>query len=93
MQNPALNPPSSVPPTLPLTRSLALAYTLSLLIAVLLILASAGGLLYQDAFYPTTALQASFVANDVAVAAIMGLVCFMPFALFVRGIVAYGRAS
>ena len=50
---------------LPVTRSLVLPYALSLLIAILLILASAGGLLYQDAFYPTAALRASFVANDV----------------------------
>lgn len=73
MRNQAFAVQRPVSIRLPVTRSLALPYALSLLIAVLLILASAGGLLYQDAFYPTSALRLAY---------------FIPFAPFLRGIVA-----
>lgn len=55
----------SVPVALPVTPGLDLSYALSLLAATILALASAGGLLYQDLFYPAAELRQSFVPNDI----------------------------
>ena len=51
--------------SLPITRDLKIAYLLSLVVALLMAAASAGGLLYPSTIYPTDALRQSFVANDV----------------------------
>jgi len=50
---------------LPIKRNLTLAYTISLVIAVLMAIASVAGLLYQTIIYPTDDLLKSFVPNDV----------------------------
>jgi hypothetical protein len=50
---------------LPVTGNLTLAYVLSLVIAVLMTIASVAGLLYPDQLYPTEELQQSFTATDV----------------------------
>ncbi len=50
---------------LPLTRNLTLAYTLSLVIALLMTGASLAGLIFQSNFYSTEELRRSFVSNDV----------------------------
>ena len=50
---------------LPLRRELDGDYARSLVIAVLMALASAAGLLYQAALYPTEELILSFVPNDL----------------------------
>lgn len=50
---------------LPLTRSLTLAYRLSLAAAVLLAAASLAGLLFPQILYPTEQIRRSFVSNDV----------------------------
>ena len=50
---------------LPVTGNLTLAYVLSLVIAVLMTVASVAGLLYPDQLYPTEELQQSFMATDV----------------------------
>jgi hypothetical protein len=52
-------------PGLPITRNLTLVYVFSLVVALLMTVASAAGLLYPARFYPTEELQQSFVANDV----------------------------
>lgn len=59
----ALSPSSSS--QLPVTRSLALVYALTLGVSLILATASIAGLLYQDTFYPAEELRRSFVANDV----------------------------
>lgn len=50
---------------LPVKRDLSLAYALSLLVALLMTIASAGGLLAPASFYPTDELFRTFAANDV----------------------------
>ena len=50
---------------LPVTGNLTLAYVLSLVIAVLMTIASVTGILYPARIYPTEALQQSFMATDV----------------------------
>jgi len=50
---------------LPIKRSLIPIYTVSLVIAVLMAVASGAGLLYQSAVYPTNELIRTFVPNDV----------------------------
>ncbi|UCH11817.1 MAG: hypothetical protein JSU61_13430 [Fidelibacterota bacterium] len=66
--------------SLPIRRNLTFAYGSSLVIAALLAIASAVGLLYQDIIYPTDELLPSFVPNDV-VNSFIGLL-FWPGALF-----------
>ena len=51
--------------TLPITGNLTLLYALSLLVAILLALASLAGLLSPERLYPTEDLQESFLATDV----------------------------
>jgi len=55
----------SQPDGLPVTRSLTLASVLSLVVAVLVALASAAGLLNPSLVYPADELRLSFVSNDV----------------------------
>ena len=55
----------SLSPDLPVTRSLTLVYVFSLVVALLMTVASAAGLLYPARFYPAEELQQSFVPNDV----------------------------
>jgi hypothetical protein len=50
---------------LPITRSLTPVFALSLLIALLMTVVSAAGLLYQTVFYPTEELRSWLVANDI----------------------------
>lgn len=50
---------------LPITRRLTLAYVLSLVIALLIAIASAAGLFYQSYIYPSDDLRLTFVPNDV----------------------------
>jgi len=51
--------------SLPIRCNLSLAYASSLVIAALMAIASAAGLLYQTIIYPTDELLQSFVPNDV----------------------------
>ncbi len=51
--------------SLAITRDIKLAYVSSLLIAILMAIVSAIGLLYRTDIYPTEELAQSFVANDV----------------------------
>jgi hypothetical protein len=51
--------------TLPVTRNLRWVTIFSLVVALLMTVAAAAGLLYPDRIYPTEELQQSFVANDV----------------------------
>jgi hypothetical protein len=76
------------------------AAALSAAVAILMAGASLAGLLYPQGLYPTEALRQSFVANDVVnlliglpilVVAIMGLVCFIPFGLYARGVWTKGK--
>jgi hypothetical protein len=55
----------SPPGTLPITRRLTVVYALSLVIALLMAVVSAAGLLYQTAVYPTEELRSWLVANDI----------------------------
>jgi hypothetical protein len=55
----------ALPASLPLTHRLSLAYLFSLVVALIMTVASVGGLLYPTRLYPTDALRQSFVANDV----------------------------
>jgi len=50
---------------LPVTHELTLAYALSLVVAIVMTIASVGGLLYRAVIYPTDALLLSFIPNDV----------------------------
>jgi hypothetical protein len=50
--------------SIPVTRNLTLAYTLSLVVAGLLAATSLAGLLFQNSLYPTPELRRSFVSND-----------------------------
>ena len=50
---------------LPVTRDLTLAYALSLVVALVMTVASIGGLLFRAVIYPTDALLLSFIPNDV----------------------------
>lgn len=52
-------------PHLPITRNLSLAYTLSMIVAILMAGVSLAGLLFQPALYVTNELRQSFVSNDV----------------------------
>jgi hypothetical protein len=53
------------PASLPLTRALTLSYVFSLVVALIMTVASIAGLLYPTRLYPTDELRQSFVANDV----------------------------
>jgi hypothetical protein len=53
-------------PSLPIKRELTLVFAVSLLIAVLMAIASVSGLLYRAFIYSTDELVQSFVPNDVA---------------------------
>lgn len=50
---------------LPITRDLSPAYTLSLVVALLMAAVSLAGLLFQSVVYPTEELRQSFVSNDM----------------------------
>jgi hypothetical protein len=50
---------------LPIRNHLTLVYALSLVIAILFVAASLGGLLFSTVFYPTDELIQSFLANDL----------------------------
>ena len=50
---------------LPIRRNLALIYLFSFLIAILMAVASAAGILYRTSVYPTEGLLRAFVSNDV----------------------------
>jgi hypothetical protein len=54
----------SPPASLPITQDLTLAYLVSLVIALLMTVASVAGLLYRAAIYPTDELLLSFLPND-----------------------------
>ena len=62
-----MNLSNVAPPSagLPVTRNLRFSYVMSLVIALLMALAAAAGLLYPARVYPTDDLLQSFVANDV----------------------------
>jgi hypothetical protein len=60
-----MSPDQNTTANLPITRSLTLAYAISLLTAALMAIASLAGLLYPTAVYPTDELLQSFVPNDV----------------------------
>ena len=62
MKTPDIEAP---PASLPLTRALTLSYVFSLVIALIMSVASVAGLLYPTRLYPTDELLQSFVANDV----------------------------
>ena len=62
MKTPDIEAP---PASLPLTRALTLSYVFSLVIALIMSVASVSGLLYPTRLYPTDELLQSFVANDV----------------------------
>jgi len=51
--------------SLPLTHPLTLSYVFSLVVALIMTVASVAGLLYPTRLYPTDELRQSFVANDV----------------------------
>lgn len=53
------------PVNLPVTGNLTLWHVVSLIIALLMTIASLAGLLYPDQLYPTAALRQSFMATDV----------------------------
>jgi hypothetical protein len=55
----------SSPGGLPITHKLTVVYALSLVIALLMTVVSAAGLLYQTAVYPTEELRSWLVANDI----------------------------
>ena len=55
----------SPPANLPARRTLTLSYVSSLVVALLLVVASVSGLLNPDRLYPTDELQQGFVATDV----------------------------
>jgi hypothetical protein len=55
----------NLPARLPVRRDLTLAFVLSLLAALLMAIASAGGFFAPTRFYPTDELFRAFVANDV----------------------------
>ncbi|MFQ5864756.1 MAG: hypothetical protein ACE5IW_05950 [bacterium] len=50
---------------LPITRSLTLAYVTSIIVAMIMTLASAVGILYRSVIYPTEELSVGFVSTDV----------------------------
>jgi hypothetical protein len=56
---------SSPSDPLPITRDLTLAYALSVVIAVIMAVASVAGILYRDVIYPAEELLQAFVPNDV----------------------------
>jgi hypothetical protein len=62
MERPNIEAPSR---DLPTRGTLRLLYAVSLIVALLMAVASVGGLLYPARLYPTEALRQSFVANDV----------------------------
>jgi hypothetical protein len=55
----------ALPAGVPITGPLALAYASSLVVALMMTVASVAGLLYPTVFYPTDELLRSFVATDV----------------------------
>lgn len=62
MKTPDIETPHA---SLPLTRTLTLSYVFSLVVALIMTIASAAGLLYPTRLYPTDELLQSFMANDV----------------------------
>jgi hypothetical protein len=60
-----MNTNKSQETSLPIRHSLTLAYTLSLVITLLMTAASVAGLMYRNAFYPTDDLIQTFLPNDV----------------------------
>jgi hypothetical protein len=73
-------------PILPTTGSLAPAYVSSLVVALLLTLVSAIGLLFQSAIYPTEELAQSFVVTDL-----VNLVIGVPILLGSMGLARQGK--
>lgn len=71
---------------LPVTRDLTPVYVASLVIAVLMTVASLLGLLYPERLYPTEALQQSFLATDV-----VNLVIGLPILLGSMGLARRGK--
>jgi hypothetical protein len=60
------NQPENVPADqLPIKHGLSISYVLSMIIAILMTIASLGGLLFPAIIYPTDELVQSFMANDV----------------------------
>jgi hypothetical protein len=59
-----VNPNPKDAARLPVTRDLTLAHALSLVIALLMAVASVAGLLYRTVIYPTDELLLSFIPND-----------------------------
>jgi hypothetical protein len=72
--------------SLPITRRLTVLYALSLLIAVLMTVVSAAGLLYQTVFYPTEELRSWLVSNDI-----FNLVVGLPLLLITMWLARRGR--
>jgi len=60
-----MNTHQDCPTGLPIRRNLTAFYALSLLVAILMALVSAAGILYRAIVYPTEALLQTFVPNDV----------------------------
>jgi hypothetical protein len=77
---------SELTPHLPVRHDLALAYLFSLIIALLMAIASVAGLLYRDLIYPTDELVRSFVPNDV-----VNLFIGLPILLVSMGLARRGR--
>jgi hypothetical protein len=73
---------------LPVRHDLTLVYALSLVIALLMTVASTLGLLYPAHVYPSEELQRSFVANDV-----VNLSIGLPTLLGSMGLARFGRSS
>jgi hypothetical protein len=69
--------------SIPVTRNLALAHTLSLVVAVLMAAASLGGLFFQNNLYASIELRRSFVSND-AVNLFIGLPILLGSLAFVQ---------
>lgn len=83
-----MKPTKTVSPSLnlPVAGDLTLAYLVSLVIALLMTIASLAGLLYPDQLYPTAALRQSFMATDV-----VNLVIGLPILLGSMGFARRGK--
>ena len=89
------------PASLPIKRDLSQVTTLSWMIALGMGAASLTSLLFQAsmlfigllAFFLLLPMVAGvpFPMEDFVVILVMGLICFVPFALFVRGVLSKGR--
>ena len=62
MNNTSIKSPAQ---PLPITRSLSLAFTISLIIALIMTVASAVGIIFRDIIYPSEKMVVSFVPNDI----------------------------